>query len=363
MARISDYPEHVGSTDGAYALMAVDLGGGEFRLHWVRAATLGNQGIQGPPGADGGASEAAGAQGDKGLPGATGPDGPTGPDGAPGITGDGAQPNILLDDGMAFDNFEDYADGQSAGFSAGRGWSGDWSVSGGSIVTRTSHNGLEQKRLQLASGEIGRKFKFGSNWNKLQLGILLRINSSTDLSAMNFYLGLCSGTAAMASSAVCANFIGVAGSAASSVTWTAASLTQQNVQNASGLQAISRRVNSNTLLGTSSAFALPSTEASLGLIWMEINRAAFASNASSVTYSHRTRACAVGSVAAGQSMLKEGFLNSLYGGVGTDKLVGGVDSTFAPSFDQSTGALDSFNFFWNSPVPIEVAAVGVRKLY
>lgn len=364
MARNSDYPLHVGSTDGGYALMAVDLGGGAFRLRWVHTETLGFQGpvgISGQPGED---NFVVGEKGDKGLVGSGGPTGPTGVDGVPGQSAEILQPNIYLDDGFAIDLFEDYADGQSSGFNAGRGWSGNWQTSNASIVTRISHNGIVQKRLSLVNGEIGRTFRFGSRWNKLQIGILARINSPGAVSAMNYYAGVCSGTANMASSATCANFIGLAGSVAGTITWSTLTFAAQNSLNSSATVAITRRVNTNTLVGNSSGLVLPSTEGTLGVIWLQFIRAPFATNASSVTYNHRIRAVGGGSPIAGMSMMKEQFINSLHNSLGgADSFVGSLDSTFTPAFDQSTGALDTFNFFWDSATPIEIAGVAIRKVF
>lgn len=363
MARNSDYAEHVGSTDGAFALMAVDLGGGAFRLRWVDAETLGDQGPVGVSGSPGAANSTPGETGDKGETGEDGPVGPAGTDGLPGDSAAVLQPNIYLDDGLAVEYFEDYVDGQSSGLSAGRGWSGDWQISGGSVVTRTSHNGIIQKRLALTSGEIGRMMRFGDKWNKIQIGVLVRIDSIAALTAMNYYLGVCSGTSDMAGSATCANFIGQAGSAAGTITWATAAYNQQDTLVSSGTAAVTRRGNTNTLLGNPGALVIPTTEASLGMLWMEVNRAKFANNAASVTYTSRYRAVAAASANAGMSMMKEAFLNTIHGGLGSDPIVGSVDSSFASAFDQSTGALDTFNFVWNSAVPIEVAAVAVRKVW
>ncbi len=360
MARNSDYPQHVGSTDGAYVLVASDLGGGEYRLRWANAESFGNQGEQGPDGPPGPDSTEAGPVGDAGPQGAMGAAGATGPQGATGRSADEVQPNLSLDDAMASDLFEGYVDGQSDSFNAGRGWDGDWNVSGGTIVTRTSHNGRGQKRMQLVSGEMSRKFRFGSIWNKLQMNVLFRINSLVAIPSMNFYLGLCSGTSATASSAACANFIGAAGVG---ITWTPATNTQQTVQGSSGMDVITRRGNTNSLIGNSSPISIPSAEAGLGLLWMEITRAPAASDASSVTYTTRFRGVAVGNTAARFSMLKENLINSTFCGVGTDKMTGSVNNTFSPSFDQSTGPLNAFNFFWDSSVPVEVAGVAVRKVY
>lgn len=364
MARNSDYEEHIGSTEGSYALMAIDLGGGAYRLRWVRSETLGSQGPLGVPGLDGESSSSPGPVGDKGPTGVTGPQGPAGMQGNLGEDAENAQPNIFLDDGFAQDIFEDYSEGQASGFNAGRGWSGDWQSSNAQIVSRTSYNGQIQKRLSLSNGEIGRTFRFGSSWNKIQISILARINSAVALPAMNYYFGVCSGKTDMASSASTSNFIGLAGSAASTITWSTLSFAQQDSLLASGNQAISRRGNTNTVIGSPSGMVLPSTEAALGQIWMEITRAPFASDASSVTYTQRIMGVSGVSTRAGMSLLKEGFVNSLHKGPSTTEgLLGSVDSTFTPMFDQSTGPLDTFNFFWDSPAPIEIAAVGIRKIF
>lgn len=345
--------------------MAVDLGGGAYRLRWVHTETLGAQGPVGIAGVPGTPSSVIGEVGDAGEPGDTGPVGPPGGTGAPGESAAILQPNIYLDDGFAIELFEDYADGQTSGFSAGRGWSGDWSVSNGSIVTRTSHNGIIQKRLALTNGEIGRTFRFGSKWNKIQAALLVRIDSALALSAMNYYFGVCSGKTNMASSAACANFIGQAGSGAGTITWSTAAFVQQDSLVASATAQITRRGNVNTVTQSLPAgLTIPSTEASLGVIWMEIVRAPYVNNASSVTYTHRVRAVFSGAATAGMSMMKEAFINSLHDSIGTpDSYVGTYDATIAPAFDQSTGELDTLNFFWDSSVPIEIAGAAVRKVY
>lgn len=360
MARNSDYPQHLGSTDGGYALMAVDLGGGAYRLRWVHTETLGAQGPVGDAGSPGADNSTIGEKGDTGETGVTGPVGPAGAAGIPGLSAAEVQPNILLDDGLAMDYFEDYADGQSSGFNAGRGWAGDWSVSGGQIVTRTTHNGIIQKRLELTSGEIGRTFRFSSIWNKIQVGILCRIDAAS-LPAMDYYLGVCSGTANMASSPTCANFIGQRGSA---ITWTPLAFAAQDSLLSSATQLITRRVNTDTVNSTIAGLVVPSTEACLGEIWFEITRARFSGPGDPVTYTHRILAVSGASVNAGMSMMKSSFINSMHTGLTpSDGFVGSLDSSVAPTFDQSTGSLDTFNFYWNCPTPIEIGAVAIRKVY
>lgn len=361
MARNSDYPEHLGSTEGAYALMAVDLGGGAYRLRWVHTETLGSQGPAGDPGSPGADNSTVGEKGDSGETGVTGPTGPSGAEGLPGLSAAQVQPNILLDDGLAMDYFEDYADGQTSGFNAGRGWSGDWAVSGGQIVTRTTHNGIIQKRLALTNGEIGRTFRFGSIWNKIQVGIICRIDSVAALPAMSYYLGVCSGTANMASSPACANFVGQRGSG---ITWSTLSFAAQDSLLSSATQQITRRVNTDTVNATIPGLVVPTTEACMGEIWFEIVRGRFAGPGDPVTYSHRVRAISGASVAAGMSTMKSSFINSMHTGLsGSDTFVGSVDASVSPTFDQSTGELNTFNFYWDCPTPIEIGAVAIRKVY
>ncbi len=367
----------------SYILAAKAVGDGTFESVKVLSDNWGQPGAQGLPGIDGdqgaqgpqGAAGAAGSAGAAGNAGPQGPDGIAGPAGDPGDVGDtgatgatgaaGSSTASLFSevlgtgDGIAIDYFEDYTVSQSSGFNAGRGWSGNWVTSGtATIVSRSGLNSITQKRLSLTSGQIGRTFKWGGKWNRVTLGILARINDSANINTVNYYAGVCSGTTNMVGSGSTDNFIGLTGAAGGTINWTHTAGTQHNYFLASAGNGVSRRGTTDTARGAAAGqVTIPATEASLHFFLVDIMRAPF-TGASSVTYTQIVKVPTA--THREYPHLRDDFRNMMmYPADYTTVL--GASTSVAAVFDESTGVLDTFNFYWNCASPIEIAAVLCRK--
>jgi hypothetical protein len=282
---------------------------------------------------------------------------------------------VVVDD-LAVDDFSGYAVGAVASLNAGSGWAGNTGViTGGTIVARTAVDGRAFQALQISNGQFGRRMPWGNKWSRLKLAVLWRLNGSAsfNLTAADPLLGICSGTTNMGASATCANFIGLrwGSGAGDGVTFTAGTLI--NYYNMStAFRFVTRRVNTTTLLGAGgSGHCLPATEGYHGALVYNIWRPVYLNAASSVTYTHMEISNAAAEVELSRQQNSIGRLmeaTNTTAGSATDAeqgIVGTSVGTIAGLFDESTGVLDTLNFYWpftNANAVLEISAVGIRKV-
>lgn len=276
---------------------------------------------------------------------------------------------IAAVDGWSMEFFDDYAVGANPVLDGGLGWDGAGAGSGLSIVERTLYNGKTEKRLSILNGQYGRKMFFGAFWNRIQICLLMRINGAAGPITSDHYIGLCSGLTNMVASATTANFIGEQAQTA----WSFNVGTKANYFQRSGAsQFVNRRgTTTTTTAGLSGAHFVnvPATEGYRSLHFIELSRPVFATPATVVSYTYG-QACLT-SVGVQFSFSKRGVMDVLYtnpvpSGLGTGngtQILDSSNQTNNVNFDESTGALDAFNISWpNATVPLEIAAIGIRKV-
>ena len=136
-----------------------------------------------------------------------------------------------------------------------------------------------------------------------------------------------------------------------------------------GFRFHSRRGVTSTSIGAGgSGHSIPATEGYLALLIFEVGRPAFASDLSSILYS--VKEVSVSSTTVEFSRTKDlikGLLisnsTSLASISELEAAAGGSVGTGSGNFDQSTGGLDTVNFSWPHAPGLEIAALGVRKVY
>jgi hypothetical protein len=279
-------------------------------------------------------------------------------------------------DGIAYENFEDYSLGSLSVANKGIGWDNDGTVTGGTIVSRTNFgNGTAptEKRLELLTGEYIRKLPWGDAWDRLQLYVCFRVNTTTTFTGAGYW-GICSGQTNTTNSATTANFIGQKfdyGSAWSFTSGVRADYTGYGFSQ----QLITRRVNTDSSLGGGTSGSdgrkYAASEGFKSIILLDIRRVTAANDAASVAYNMSIRSTDVNFVDRVQSksnvwnMLNEGNPSGTAASEGTS-IFGTAGPEVAPgaNFDQSTGKLDTLNFFWaTSAKAWEIASIGVRRVY
>lgn len=276
------------------------------------------------------------------------------------------------EDDMALDFFEEYSVGAISALDKGAGWLVNGVASGATIVSRTHVDGHAMKALSLLNGQIGRKMPWGDKWNRLRICIGVRLNAAATFNTVAGaqFLGVCSGTTNMAGSATTDNCIGYRWGSAAGEAITLTAGTRGNYFNVgTAFRFMSRRGNTITVIASGgSGHAVPAVEGNIGLLMLRIQRPVFANDSSSVNY-----VLLEGTPQASEiefSRAKNAVRQILQDDAGSgsastqDQNTGGfLTGTTTSAFDQSTGALDTFNVAWPETVnPLEIYCVGIRKL-
>lgn len=372
MAKTTEYPEETTPLPNGFLFMAVEQPDGSFETKKITPDKLGAQGPIGPQGLQG--PTGAGAPGPTGATGATGAAGATGATGAAGATGatGPAGPTITeisQSKGLAMEYFDDYSVGIINTFDQGWGWENDGvGVGTPSIVSRTHVDGRAEQRLNVGqSDQYGRRMPWGGKWNRLKIVLLLRINGSANLTTVNSYFGICSGTTNMVSSATTDNYIGLrTGDGTGGATYVVG--TASEYFNMPTFRFVSRRGTTTTdIAAGGSGHHITANEGFLTPLVYEVSRPVF-SGAGSVTYTHKE--VSVPSTLVEFSRAKDAvkFLLDDIAGATTglsqaDTAIVGSAGSISGAFDESTGVLDTVNFAWSEFDGLEIAAFGVRKIY
>ncbi len=281
-----------------------------------------------------------------------------------------AYPGILGGtDDAAIEFFDDYALGAITTFDQGFGWGANGVGSGATIVNKTMADGRTQNRLSLNAGYYGRRMPWGAFWNRIKLVLAVRLNHGVTFANADGYFGVCTGTTNMVNSATTTNFTGIrftdgTGSA------TFSTGTKANYFTMGNFRACQRRVNTTTDQGAlSSGHVISATEGYLGHIIVEISRPVFALDSTSINYSVAEASPNATSIQFSRtkqvtSRMALCDITGVLCNSDTDTTItnqAGVTCTpFA--FDQSTGVLDTINFYWVNAIPFEIAGFVLRKV-
>lgn len=376
MPKTTDYAEETTPLPDGFLFMAVKQPDDSFVTKKITPDKLGSQGplgpqgLQGPTGPTGsgptgptGPTGATGAAGSAGATGATGATGPTGPTG-PSIT------ELASPQGTAMEYFDDYSAGGITVADKGWGWEDDGVIEGGTIGTHTHVDGRTLQHLQLNSGQYGRRMPWGDKWNRLRVVVLWRVNAGSTINPVNGYIGVCSGTTNMVGSASTDNFIGVRwGDGASSLTFSNGTI-MDKFNMTTAFRFYSRRGTTSTFIASGgSGHFVSSSEGWYSGIAYEVSRPVFATNGTSVTYSHKE--VSPDSTFVEYSRSKDA-MNQLIWDDSTSAttvtaaeaaIFGGLSGSTSASFDQSTGILDTLNVGWPMFDGLQLVALGVRKVY
>lgn len=275
-------------------------------------------------------------------------------------------------DGWAVEFFEEYGLGANPTLDQGIGWDGNGVGTGLSIQSNNIYTGKAENRLVISNGQYGRKFFFGDFWNRIQIGIMFRINGLISFSA-DGYVGLCSGTTNMVASATTDNFVGIRWpSGVSSWTFSNGTRVDKYTQNLSTRFSSRRGVTTTDQGGGvgSDGRVFSATEGYRSMLFLEIARPVFANDATSVTYSFGMRS--TDNTLAEMSFSKRSFMDTMLdtavstlATMDTGAITMGASPvTNSYAFDQSTGKLDTLNISWpNSTQTMEITAIAVRKVY
>jgi hypothetical protein len=321
---------------------------------------------------------ATGPAGPQGLPGDPGPTGPTGAastvPGPTGPQGADSSDEWVHPDGLSLDLFEEYAPGAIGAPTGGFGWDTNGIVSGGNIVQRSIANGRTERRLSLTSGEFARKLYVGSDWHRLRIALLLRVNGSSTFTG-NGFVGLCSGTSNPFGGTT-DNSIGIYFDPASANSWAFVNGTAKDFF----FQSVSTRFVTKRGAGAPADFGagagsdgrrFAATENARSILFLDISRPVAATTATPVTYSFGMRSTNV--TQAEFALSKRALLHTLLASVnanlaGDDTIVqvsgsAGTTVTNSTTFDESTGVLDTLNIRWDGAHPLEICGMGVFKVY
>lgn len=370
MAKTTDYAEETTPLPDGFLFMAVKQPDDSFITKKITPDKLGAQGPIGPQGLVGptgttgptGPTGATGATGATGTVGAAGPTGPTGAQG-PDIT------ELTQSRGMAIEYFDDYPV-LSTTMDGGWGWTDDGVIQGaGGVVQATHTDGRTENRLQLNNGQYGRRMPWGAKWNRIKIAVLWRINAVATFSNANGYVGVCSGTTNMVTSATTDNFIGArTGDGANNATY-AAGTVSENFDIIGGFRFYSRQGTTSTLVGTGgSGHHISASEGFLSGFVYEVSRPVF-SGGGSVTYTHKEVSPAVGQIEYSLSkdalnrLLEDTSATSTSSLSNSETVIIGMAGSTTGAFDESAGVLDTVNIAWPMFDGIQIAALGVRKIY
>lgn len=376
MAKTTEYSEETTPLPDGFLFMAVKQPDGSFITKKITPDKLGTQGPIGPQGLQGstGAAGAAGPTGAVGAAGATGATGPTGAAGAAGSTGPTGPAGINITEivqskGLAMEYFDDYTPGSISVADQGWGWEDDGVIESGAIGTQTHIDGRTEQRLQLNNGQYGRRMPWGEKWNRIRIAVLWRVNAGASISNVDGYLGVCNGTTNMAGSATTNNFIGIRwGDGASTLTFSAGTVMDKFNMGVS-YRFYSRRGTTSTLVAAGgSGHHVSATEGFLTALVYEVSRPVFALPSTSVSYGHKE--VSPSSVDVEYSRAKDALKFLLWDSStlvtsmsNTESAVIGTLGTGSGAFDESTGVLDTVNLAWLESDGLQIAAIGVRKVY
>jgi len=328
---------------------------------------LGATGPAGPQGLPG-----VGAEGPTGPTGAAGGTGPTGPTGANGAD---SSDEWVHPDGLSVDLFEEYAPGAIVAPNGGFGWDTAGVVSGGTIVQRNIANGRTERRLSLSSGEFARKLYIGSDWHRIRIALLLRVNGASTFTA-NGFIGLCSGTTNPFGGTT-DNAIGIYFDPSAVNSWVLTNGTTVDYF----AQSVSTRFVTKRGAGApvdhgigagSDGRRFASTEALRTMLFLEVARPVFASSISSVSYSWGMRS--TDATNAEFSLSKRSLFDVAMDSANNSSLAqddtvvtvtGSGSTTVAAAFndDESTGVFDTLNIRWDGTHPLEICGMAVHKIY
>lgn len=380
MAKTTDYPEETTPLPDGFLFMAVKQLDNSFITKKITPDKLGAQGPVGPQGLPGptgptgaGTSGPTGPTGPAGTNGTDGATGPTGPTGATGVTGPTgpAITELAAPKGTAMEYFDDYAAGSITTFDKGWGWADDGVGEGSTIVSATHTDGRTENRLQINAGQYGRRMPWGDKWNRLRVAVLWRVNAVATITNVDGYVGICSGTTNMVASASTDNFIGLRwGDGASNLTFSNGTV-MDKFNMGVAFRFYSRRVTTSTFIASGgSGHFVSSTEGFLSGIVYEMSRPVFATNGTSVLYSHKE--VSPDTTAVEYSRAKDSMNQLLWDDstsattvtAAESAILGGIGGTTTGNFDQSTGILDTLNISWLKGIDgLQLAAIGVRKVY
>lgn len=272
-------------------------------------------------------------------------------------------------DGAVFEFFDEYALGAISTLDKGLGWTSNGVVSGGTIVSRTMADGRVHRRLSISNGQYGRTLPWGGFWNRLKICVLWRLNHNTTINPVEGYVGVCSGTTNMVASGTTNNFIGLRwGDGASSLTYSAGTK-NPNFNMGTSFRFYSRRGTTSTFIASgSSGHFVSGGEGYLSGIVYEVSRPLFATDGSSVTYTHGERSTDSTSIEFSRSKdsirrIADEVSGTLASSEADIYVLGSAfQAGTSGAFDQSTGVLDTVNISWSHAPGLELAAIAVRKV-
>lgn len=358
--KISRIEEHFGTTPRGWMLLALPNGkpfvpgtglldDNAFVTKKFATQDFNQSGVRGPQGATGpaGANGPQGAQGDTGAPGLTGPAGAPGPNGPAG----GIPVEVSLNDGIAQNWFGDEPLGAVTEFVGGQGWADAGRITGGNIVTRSRLGFSTEKRLQLINGQFGRKFAWGSHWNRVNLTIALRVDSVASFTG-NYYFGVCSGITNMPGDGTTDNFVGLTGAQVGTINWNRTVGTQFNhYVNDAGLMVSRNGVSTTIRSSNGTGLRISENEGNTLVFSVIIDRQTTSSN-----YAITDAKCSATTAdyQSGKQTTQHTAYRSDYppNGLLTDSNTSGLFT-----MHEIPGVLDTFNFTWLSATPVEVAAI------
>lgn len=268
-----------------------------------------------------------------------------------------------------YELFDDYSAGAITVPNLGIGWAANGVVAGGTIVSRTGHNSVAEKRLSLVAGEYLRKMSWGSLWSNIRIIVQGRMNTSANVTApANFAIGVCSGTAnTMADGNSVDNFVGIVTGnpvLAATTNWAhnAGTVVPYSAVNAYGALWKHGATNSG-YTGPIAGMAFPETEAFKFVMCLDLTRPERLTTATAVTYTVNIRAGAGIATTAGWFQEKAAMLSLFRDNDQTAIQGSGTAAGTIASVTESTGVLDTIDVWWeHASVPIEINALGVYKL-
>lgn len=388
MPRGSELPELARVINDEDSAIGVRLDGNQWPTYLLPAAAatgpVGPRGPRSDPGADGapGSDGPQGPDGAKGIDGLPGDQGAPGSQGAPGANGtnglDGRNgPELTFFDTFVYDDFEQQAEGSSlgnggVGWLPGNSWVRDAAISGVDIVSEATDWGVNQRRVELGYNpvsstgcEFGRRMPWGSDWSTIDIIVHWRVDGTASIAAPNagFALGVCSGTAPMFIGNT-PNWIGITNWSVGpphfgSTTYSAGTQNYFHQLSTPSFWYKRGAVGSYLSSGTGSAQWYAAGPASnLSFLRLEILRPP---NGVSGTYTMTAygggSATNVEYFRANKKMLWDFAWDEYRADWASPTSV-----SHAFVFDESTGALDTFNFFWSSKTNIcQVGGVAIFK--
>jgi hypothetical protein len=369
--KIDKLPRKDALTTGDYVIGVCDGIVTKVPRNQLRGPT-GPKGPTGFAGLDGyiGQDGAAGLQGPAGtvIAGPAGDKGPVGDAGAAGTDGtEITVPEIITSDTYCMTFFEDEALGGST-WVTGKGWTSDGIATSGTVADKTEWRSptITDRRIILPNtgGELVRAMPWAGKWNRIIAYVALRIDATSNFNG-EWAFGVCSGTAQPFSSATCTNFFGVHSGATNTFTYAA----QANVwltdkfTGTGTVAAVSKVGNTITDSATAAPHVISAQEERLSLLGMSIWRPLF-SGATAVTYSGRAYMPDDPNLinrASGNWNAYDAITGFYSDSTSVWRQVNGSTATL--SHGEADGVLDTLNFWWEGGVPLEIAAIVVRKIY